>query len=209
MWSVPWTLAHWDFGDGAGIDLENPTHTYANPGLYRVAAISRDALGNTSAVIGDIVVTAPGGGGGGGGGGTGDGGGAGDGQAAPTPTPTPAGSVIVAPPATPPAVAAPVGTTRTDPPRVAIDAPACPRKLSAAACSRQRHEAAAWRTLRGSATGAGRVTVRATHGHRAISVNARISGSHWTARLPRLSRGRWTITVRAGSATARRSVTIR
>ncbi|MEZ4981323.1 MAG: PKD domain-containing protein [Saprospiraceae bacterium] len=26
----------WDFGDGNSSDLENPTHTYANPGTYTV-----------------------------------------------------------------------------------------------------------------------------------------------------------------------------
>src|SRR5262249_19065488 len=52
-------VPHWDFGDGTGADEEQPAHTYAAPGRYRVSVVSRDALGNPTAVVGDVVVAGP------------------------------------------------------------------------------------------------------------------------------------------------------
>lgn len=38
--SISATTYHWDFGDGTSSSLENPTHTYANPGSYQVSLIA-------------------------------------------------------------------------------------------------------------------------------------------------------------------------
>jgi hypothetical protein len=40
---VSWT---WDFGDGAGSDVQNPSHTYASEGSYTVSLIVNDGLNN-------------------------------------------------------------------------------------------------------------------------------------------------------------------
>jgi hypothetical protein len=189
LWSFPWTTPRWDFGDGTTVEGEQPAHTYAAPGRYRVSVVSRDALGNPTAVTGDVVVT-------------GAQAGAGGGDPAPAvvtvPRPAPPAAPTAPPPARDPAPAAPS--------RVAIDLPACPKAASKAACDRRRHSAAAWRTLRGTVAGATRVTVRARHGRRTVAVTARVSGSRWTASLRGLSAGRWTITVHAGTAIATRTV---
>lgn len=40
----------WDFGDGSSSTVQNPQHTYANPGQYTVRLLVRDANGCTDAV---------------------------------------------------------------------------------------------------------------------------------------------------------------
>jgi PKD repeat protein len=40
------TAWEWDFGDGSGSDLQNPVHTFADPGAYTVTLVIRDAYGS-------------------------------------------------------------------------------------------------------------------------------------------------------------------
>jgi hypothetical protein len=114
----------------------------------------------------------------------------------------------------------PAGVLR---PRVTLDTPACPRKLSAKACKRRRSSTAAWRTLRGTASdpttssviarvqvafyltqgkrvlglrgGRLRKTTRAKA--RATFVTATLRRDTWSLKLPQLSAGSYTILVRA------------
>jgi PKD repeat protein len=50
----------WDFGDGAQSDLVMPSHTYAQPGTYKVTLVLTDTVGKeyTSAPV-EIVVDPP------------------------------------------------------------------------------------------------------------------------------------------------------
>ncbi|MDX2245624.1 MAG: PKD domain-containing protein [Bacteroidia bacterium] len=41
----------WDFGDGAGANVQNPFHTYSTPGIYNVSLIITDAFGCSDTVI--------------------------------------------------------------------------------------------------------------------------------------------------------------
>ena len=52
------TSWHWDFGDGNTSSLQNPTHTYANNGLYNACLIASDTCGSdTSCQQVNIFVT--------------------------------------------------------------------------------------------------------------------------------------------------------
>jgi outer membrane protein assembly factor BamB len=44
----PYTAYHWDFGDGANSDEQNPTHTYAHRGNYTATFTIIDTIGNHS-----------------------------------------------------------------------------------------------------------------------------------------------------------------
>jgi PKD repeat protein len=49
----------WDLGDGSGSDLQNPVHTYTDPGAYTVTLVIRDAYGSATEVkSGFITVSA-------------------------------------------------------------------------------------------------------------------------------------------------------
>lgn len=50
----------WSFGDGATSNEQNPTHTYTNPGTYRVKLVVANAIGNSSAT-GEVMVVEEGG----------------------------------------------------------------------------------------------------------------------------------------------------
>ncbi|HZO10255.1 MAG TPA: PKD domain-containing protein, partial [Myxococcota bacterium] len=50
----------WSFGDGGTSTLQNPTHTYASPGIYNVSLTASNALGsNTKTVVGYMTVVPP------------------------------------------------------------------------------------------------------------------------------------------------------
>ncbi|PZX55861.1 PKD domain-containing protein, partial [Algoriphagus chordae] len=49
----------WDFKDGSTSDLENPAHTFTNPGVYDVALTVTDAEGLTNSTLIQITVTIP------------------------------------------------------------------------------------------------------------------------------------------------------
>jgi hypothetical protein len=187
MWTPPATEASWDFGDGSrAVTSQQTLHSYAAPGRYVVTARSVDVLGNIGVAFGVVTIG-------------------------------PAGAVATdgaasdasAPVAVPAPVKAAGNPAASDPPRVAIDVPACPPDGTAAVCRRWQHSVLAWRKLTGFVTGADRVTVRAVKGRKVITATARPAGSRWTARLRGLSSGRWTITAVAAGATARRTVTLR
>ena len=45
----------WDFGDGASSTISNPTHVFADPGLYSVSLLVTSAGGSASALITDAI----------------------------------------------------------------------------------------------------------------------------------------------------------
>ncbi|MFN4079601.1 MAG: PKD domain-containing protein [Saprospiraceae bacterium] len=49
----------WDFGDGSGSTQQNPTHTYAQDGVYTVVLIATNACGSDTAVQTVTIVTPP------------------------------------------------------------------------------------------------------------------------------------------------------
>jgi PKD repeat protein len=50
----------WDFGDGNGDDVPNPTHTFASPGTYTVRLLVEDSEGlNAEAILNNVVVNPP------------------------------------------------------------------------------------------------------------------------------------------------------
>lgn len=51
--AVSW---HWNFGDGVVSDEQNPSHSYASPGVYTVSLSVADAEGCASSAIGVVVV---------------------------------------------------------------------------------------------------------------------------------------------------------
>ena len=186
----------WSFGDGsAPVAGASASHTYTTPGVYTITLNAADALGNATAERYTITVgPAPGG---------------------------------------PPPV-----TRDTHAPSVTLALPHCPHKLSKKACRRLQASTRAWRTLAGSVSdpapssgiaGVAVAVYRTRGGHvealsaghfrkttkakaRRTFVSARVSGGHWTLRLPKLAPGRYTILVRANdragnvSATLARSV---
>lgn len=52
IWSTGYT---WDFGDGNSSVLKNPSHTYANQGIYVVTLTSFDSIGNCTSTYMDSV----------------------------------------------------------------------------------------------------------------------------------------------------------
>jgi hypothetical protein len=145
-------------------------------------------------------------------------------------------SIVVAPP--PPQPPPPAPGDR-QPPRVTLDTPSCPKKLSKKACKRRRASTAAWRTLHGSvsdpAPSSGiasvQVAVFRTHGKRILGFShghfitttkskartafatAKVSDDTWSLKLPKLAPGSYTILVRArdraGNVSALVSRTVR
>jgi hypothetical protein len=190
----------WSFGDGsAPVAGATATHAFGAPGVYTITLNAADALGN--ATTESFTIT------------------------------------VVPQTGIPPAAI----SRDTRPPSVTLALPHCARRLSRKACRRLRASTAAWRTLSGAVTDpapssgiAGvEVAVYRTHGVRieAFSggrfrraakakarrtfVAARVSGTRWTLRLPKLSPGTYTILVRARdragneSAIVTRSVRLR
>jgi gliding motility-associated-like protein len=47
----------WDFGDGAVSSVQNPTHTYINPGTYTISLVVSNALGCKSTLIRSSFIT--------------------------------------------------------------------------------------------------------------------------------------------------------
>lgn len=56
------TFWHWDFGDGQSSDVQNPTHVYAQAGVYTVQLWISSPRGSSTA-IGIVTIEAGGGGG--------------------------------------------------------------------------------------------------------------------------------------------------
>jgi hypothetical protein len=128
-------------------------------------------------------------------------------------------AIVVAPAPAPP----PPATGDRQPPKVTLDTPSCPKKLSKKACRRRRASRAAWRTLHGAVTdpqpssgiASVEVAVYLTHGKRIVGlshgrfvkttttaarksfVTAKVSGETWSLKLGKLARGSYTILVRA------------
>jgi hypothetical protein len=178
----------WTFGDGSGpVAGAAVTHTYASPGNYTIALAATDALGNATSDT----------------------------------------YVITVSPAVPAA-------RDTRPPTVTLALPKCSKKLSKKACKRLRATPGAWRTLTGSvadpAPSSGiasvQVAVYLTHGKRVDGLLgkrfrkttkararetfalAKVSGTRWSLRLPKLSPGTYTILVRATDRAGNVSATI-
>jgi hypothetical protein len=187
----------WSFGDGTpGASGGSVSHTFGAPGTYTIALSAGDALGNATSSAYTIVVS---------------------GSAGPPP---------------------PLDTRA---PTVTLNTPSCPRKLSKKACKRRRASRSAWGTLSGRVTDPApssgiasvQVAVYVTRGKhvyglsggrfrkttkgkaRTAFTTARISGTNWSLRLPKLKPGTYTILVRAtdraghASATAGRTVAFR
>ncbi|MEL6845560.1 MAG: PKD domain-containing protein, partial [Bacteroidota bacterium] len=53
-----WSLVSWDwdFGDGNSSTLQNPQHTYAQPGVYDVGLITLNASGCPDTIIKSVLV---------------------------------------------------------------------------------------------------------------------------------------------------------
>jgi len=179
----------WSFGDGSGpVAGANVTHTFTAPGVYTVTLGAADAFGNATSATYAITVTA-------------------------------ASSATGSPPA-------------SRPPVVTLHIPTCPKKLSKKACKRFQASRAAWQTLTGQVTApssaiAGvQVAVYLTSGKRieglsgkrfrkttkakarVTFVTAKVSGTHWSLRLPKLKPGTYTILVRANDRAGRVSATV-
>jgi len=190
----------WSFGDGsAPVAGATATHTFGAPGVYTITLSAADALGNATTESFTITVVA---------------------QSGIPPAPI---------------------LRETRPPSVTLALPHCAGRLSRKACRRLRASTAAWRTLSGAVTDqapssgiAGvEVAVYRMHGVRVEAfsggrfrrtakakarrtfVAARVSGTRWTLRLPKLSPGTYTFLVRARdgagneSAIVTRSVRLR
>jgi PKD domain len=180
----------WSFGDGsAPVAGAAVTHTFTAPGVYTVTLGAADTLGNATSATYGITVT-------------------------------PASASTGPPPPSRPVVT--------------LHVPACPKKLSKKACKRFQTSRAAWQTLTGqvtdpapsSAIASVQVAVYLTSGTRieglsgkrfrkttkakarAKFVTAKVSGTHWSLRLPKLKPGTYTILVRATDRAGRVSATI-
>jgi hypothetical protein len=162
----------WSFGDGGSASGTSAVHTFSAPGTYTVTLTSADALGNATSSKYTIAVAAG-----------------------------PSSSV----------------------PKVTLNTPKCSHKLSKNACKRRLASRKAWQTLTGTVTEAVpssgiagvQVAVYLTHGKRIEGlvgkrfrkttkakarktfVTAKLSGSRWSLRLPKLKPGLYTILVRA------------
>ena len=163
----------WSFGDGTpAASGASAVHSFSAPGAYTVTLTAVDVLGNTTSSTHVIAVAA----------------------------------------SPPPPV-----------PRVTLNTPRCPKKLSKKACKRLRASRKAWQTLSGTVTepapssgiASVQVAVYRTAGKhveglvgkrfrkttkakaRKTFVSAKVSGSRWSLRLPKLRPGSYTILVRA------------
>ncbi|MDW5597078.1 PKD domain-containing protein [Conexibacter stalactiti] len=188
-WSPLAGTPSWEFGDGsAGASGASVTHTFAGTGVVTVTLRAQDALGNALVRSFAVQVVAPTSAGGGSGGGA--------------PTPPPRRAV-----ATPRATLAPPVC-----PRAIVNAR--PRNAARARCARWLRTRAAWRTVRGTASGTTRVelrlvtpaparggTTRAARRRAAARtvtrvLRAPVRNGAWTLRLPVLRAGAVTLTLR-------------
>ena len=122
-----------------------------------------------------------------------------------------------------PAPQSPPAPGDRQPPKVTLNAPSCPKKLSKKACKRRRVSTSAWQTLSGSVADPapssgiasvqvavyltrGKRIVGLSHGHflkttkvkaRKAFVTAKLSGGAWSLKLPKLGAGSYTFLVRA------------
>jgi hypothetical protein len=138
-----------------------------------------------------------------------------------------------------PAAQSPPRPADRQPPKVTLNTPSCPKKLSKKACKRRRASIGAWRTLGGSVTDPApssgiasvQVAVYLTRGKRIMGlshgrflkttkakarkafVTAEVSGDSWSLKLPKLGPGSYTFLVRAsdqaGNVSALVSRTVR
>lgn len=179
----------WNFGDGTpGASGASVTHTFSAPGHYTIMLSSADTLGNMASSTYTIAIAA-------------------------------AQPVVSPPPSTA---------------KVTLNTPKCPHKLSKKACERRLASRKAWQTLTGTVTEAApssgiagvQVAVYLTHGERIEAlvgkrfrkttkakahktfVTAKLSGTRWSLRLPKLKPGLYTILVRATDRAGRVSATV-
>jgi hypothetical protein len=167
----------WSFGDGTPpASGGSVTHSFSAPGTYTVTLTASDARGNTTSSSYSITVQA-----------------------------------------------AAVSPIDVKPPVVTLSAPACSKKMSKKVCKRRQVSHSAWQTLTGQVTdpspSSGIASVQIaiyltkgkhieglTGGHfrkttktkaRRAFVTAKLNGSHWSLKLPKLKAGRYTVLVRA------------
>lgn len=178
LWSALAGSPTWDFGDGTPAASGGTVdHAYAAPGTYDGSVRAADALGNATVVPFAVTVG--------------------------------------------PEAIAPV---------VAITLPSCPDRLSSQACERRRRRRKLWQTLRGTAGDAApssgitavEVSVTIVAGKKTLVLNgdrfvgdgdpslftaATFDGTSWSLRLPKLRKGRATITARVRDAAGNSSET--
>jgi PKD repeat protein len=177
----------WSFGDGTPtVGSANVTHTFSAPGSYTVTLTASDAFGNTTSNTYPI------------------------------------------------AIGASAGPSDTKPPVVTLSMPACSKKMSKRACKRRQASRRAWQTLTGRVTDpspssgiAGvQIAIYLTKGKhiegltggrfrkttktkaRKAFATAKLNGSHWSLKLPKLKTGRYTILVRATDRAGHVSATV-
>jgi PKD repeat protein len=177
----------WSFGDGTpAVGGANVTHAFSAPGSYTVTLTASDAFGNTTSSTYPI------------------------------------------------AIGASAGPSDTKPPVVTLSMPACSKKLSKKACKRRQASHSAWQTLTGQVTDPSpssgianvQVAMYSTKGKhvegltgshfrkttkakaRKAFATAKLNGSHWSLKLPKLNAGRYTILVRATDRAGHVSATI-
>jgi hypothetical protein len=114
------------------------------------------------------------------------------------------------------------GTTDTSAPKVTLTLPTCPKRLSKKACAKRRAARSRWRTLRGTVrdtggSGVARVEVAVARkagkrlyvlkGKRFVKgstktfvktmARAKVRGTAWSLKMPRLARGTYKLRIRA------------
>jgi len=179
----------WSFGDGSAlVSGASPTHTFTAPGTYTVTLSATDMLADVASSTYSITVRP---------------------------------AAIIEPP--------------MHPPTVTLRIPACAKKLSKKACRKFQASPTAWQTLTGQVVDTSssvndkatvQIAVYIANGKRiegligkrfrrttvararTLFVPARVLGTNWSLRLPKLKAGTYTILVRAIDAAGQTSATL-